>query len=179
VPYQLPQGAKVDVYITGDIVEILYDHCRIASHKLDNRKGRHTTIKDHMPSNHAVYSSWNPEYFIDQARVIGDNAVNLFKAMFERREVLEQSYRACRGILRLADMYTAGRVDAACGRSLKFRGYSYRSVSDILKNGLDRHDPRPPVSLALSHENIRGKVYFINPPQDQGLKPGFGSQEVQ
>jgi hypothetical protein len=132
-----------------------------------------------MPSNHAVYSSWNPEYFIDQARVIGDNAVNLFKAMFERREVLEQSYRACRGILRLADMYTAGRVDAACGRSLKFRGYSYRSVSDILKNGLDRHDPRPPVSLALSHENIRGKVYFINPPQDQGLKPGFGSQEVQ
>jgi transposase len=161
VPWKLA-GEQVDAYISGETLEIFHNRYRVASHKIDHRRGYHTTIKEHMPPRHAIYAGWSPEYFIDQAKTIGENAVSLFKAIFERRNIVEQGYRSCRGILRLTQAYPAARVESACARALKFKGYSYRSVSDILKNGLDKQPCQGSLSLDLSHENIRGKIYFIN-----------------
>ena len=72
------------------------------------------------------------------------------------------AYRSCLGILRLEERYGASRLERAAARSLAFGGASYKSVSHVLKAGLDREAlpaarsrPEP-----LFHENLRGADYF-------------------
>ena len=63
---------------------------------------------------------------------------------------------------RLARQYTPVRLEAACTRALAIRSPTYRSVTSILKSGLDRQHHLPsttPGALPL-HENIRGSEYF-------------------
>jgi transposase len=170
--YSVPEklrGKKVDVAATDKTVEIFYDNQRVASHLYSDQKGRHSTIKEHMPLSHQAYALWSPEYFIDRAQAIGEHAAALFKAIFAAREIPLHGYRTCRGILRLVDVYPAPRVGKACLRALKFRGYSYRSVSAILKNGLDTREEKPLTDVGTYHENVRGKSYF-NQSSDQEVQ---------
>lgn len=73
----------------------------------------------------------------------------------------EQGYRAVLGILRLGRTYSAERLEAACGRALRFGTASYRSVYSILARGLDQ-EAEPEISPAALpfHENIRGGEYY-------------------
>lgn len=52
VPYEFIKR-KVDVRATDTIVEIFYNHNRIASHRrLYERKGQYNTVTEHMPEDH-------------------------------------------------------------------------------------------------------------------------------
>ena len=56
-------GKRVDVRITGTIIEVFYNQNRIASHRrLYGRKGRYSTITEHMPKEHQYYLEWNCEW---------------------------------------------------------------------------------------------------------------------
>ena len=46
--------------------------------------------------------------------------------------------RQIHGILRLAEKYGPGRLNAACGRANAFGDPSYRTVKTILEKGLDQ-----------------------------------------
>ncbi len=74
-------------------------------------------------------------------------------------------YRSCLGIIRLAQQYSAQRVEAAAERALLAKACRYQSVKSILKNSLDTVplSPPPPGSPPLTHDNVRGAEYF-----DQG-----------
>src|SRR5690606_6579590 len=74
----------------------------------------------------------------------------------------EQGYRACLGLMRLGDRYGKDRLESACRRAIHIRGISYRSVSSILQNGLDRMPLEMQNALALpqAHENLRGADYY-------------------
>jgi transposase len=81
----------------------------------------------------------------------------------ENRPHPEQGFRSSLGIIRLAKRYDPQRLENACERALRIKGYSYKSVKSILKNGLDRQpllfdeaDQTPPPD----HQNIRGKQYY-------------------
>ena len=50
----------------------------------------------------------------------------------------EHGYRRCLGLLNHARRYGKARLEAACERALAIHSPSYRSVSSILKQGLDR-----------------------------------------
>jgi hypothetical protein len=63
---------------------------------------------------------------------------------------------------RLAREYTPPRLEAACTRALAIRSPNLKSVTNILKSGLDRQHSLPtstPGALPV-HENIRGPDYF-------------------
>lgn len=63
VPYEYIKR-KVDVRVTDLILEIFYNHNRIASHKrLYGRKGQYSTILEHMPPDHQKYLEWNGDRF--------------------------------------------------------------------------------------------------------------------
>ena len=74
----------------------------------------------------------------------------------------EMGYRGCLGIIRLAEKYSAQRVEAAAERALLTGACRYQSVESILKNSLDQVPPRlrrrPPPPPP--HDNIRGAEYF-------------------
>ncbi len=161
VPYKL-RDEKFDVRYTNKTVEIFCNGGRIASHLRDDTKGRHTTVKEHMPKSHREYLEWNPSRIINWAKTMGESTAELTSRILTIRKHPEQGYRSCMGILRLAKRYSRDRLESACKRALAIRGYSYKSVESILKHGLDREElPDQEEQIAVTHENIRGSEYFI------------------
>ena len=160
VPYQLVRK-KVDVRMTSATVECFYKNKRVAAHKRNYQKGRHTTIKEHMPTRHQKYLEWSPERFLRWAEKIGPQAVILTEQILSSRAYPQQAYRSLLGILRLGKSYSDERLEAACGRAIVIGATSYRSVESILKNGLDSKPlPEKEISPPVRHQNIRGSQYY-------------------
>jgi hypothetical protein len=80
----------------------------------------------------------------------------------EHRPHPEQGYRACLGLLALVRRYSAQRLEAACTRAMAIRAPHLRSVTNILKCGLDRQPSLLPAtdSPAIEHDNVRGPDYY-------------------
>jgi transposase len=162
VPYQLVKG-QVDVRLTAATVEVLFKNRRVASHQRSYREGGFTTLREHMPKSHRRYLEWTPSRIIRWAGQNGPKTEKLVTQIMRSRPHPEQGFRSCLGIMRLAQRYSAERVENACARALALNGLSYKSVESILKNGLDQQpavldqteDPAP-----LAHDNIRGNEYY-------------------
>jgi transposase len=168
VPYMLIHEEVVARY-TARTVEIFHGSRRVASHARSQRRGYHTTVRDHMPKSHQEYLDWTPTRIIDQAKKIGTQTSELVEAILNHRQYPELGYRSCLGIIRLAKTYSGERLEKACQRALMIGGLSYRSVQAILKSGLDRQPLTPRVRQAvIAHDNIRGSGYFGGPEVGRG-----------
>jgi transposase len=162
VPYQLARE-QVDARITATTVEVLFKNKRVASHKRSYIQGISTTLAEHMPKSHQKYLEWTPSRIIRWAGKNGPNTQKLVTRILDSRPHPEQGFRSCLGIMSLAKQYSPERLENACYRALMIKGFSYKSVKSILKNGLDQQpllfdetENTPPVT----HENIRGKKYY-------------------
>ena len=92
-----------------------------------------------MPEKHRQYTQWNAERFIRWASDIGPFTKQTVKAIIASRKVEEQSYKSCIALLKLADSYSIGRLEAACQKALSYTASpSFRSIRTILKTGSDR-----------------------------------------
>ena len=141
VPYEYIKR-KVDVRITEKIMEVFYNHNRIASHKrLFGRKGQYSTIVEHMPPDHQQYLEWNGNRFRKWAELIGPNTHKTVDAILTSKRVEQQTYKSCMGLLKLVDRYSAGRLEAACEKALTFTASpSYKSIKNILVAGTTKED---------------------------------------
>ena len=161
VPHQLI-GKLIDVRITATTVECFYKSRPVASHIRSYLKGRHTTLKEHMPKSHQQWAKWNPQRFINWAAKIGPHTAELIEVILNSRKHPQQGFRSCLGILRLAKSYDEQRLEAACRRALIIGGTSYKSVASILKYNLDQK-PLPGQTRSeavIDHQNIRGARYY-------------------
>ena len=121
IPYEYI-GKKVDVRVTSAIIEVFYNHNRIASHRrLYGRKNQYSTVTEHMPKDHQFYLEWNGDRFRKWAERIGENTAKVIDAILRSKRVEQQSYRACMGLLKLADKYSPAKLEEAgkAGRSLQ------------------------------------------------------------
>jgi len=162
VPYQLVKK-QVDVRITTHTVEILFKNQRVASHKRSYKQGFFATLQQHMPKAHRRYLEWTPSRIINWAAKNGPNTEKLVTRIMENRPHPEQGFRSSLGIIRLADHYGPQRLENACARALFIKGYSYKSVKSILKNGLDQQSllfAQTEEPCSPDHQNIRGKHYY-------------------
>jgi len=161
VPHTLIKK-KIDVRITNNTIECFYKSKRVASHIRSHHKGRHSTVKEHMPKSHQKWAQWTPQRFVRWAAKIGPHTRTLIENVLNSRAHPQQGYRSCLGILRLAKSYGDDRLEAACRRAVAIGGTSYRSVESILKHNLeqkplpDQSSKNPPVE----HINIRGARYY-------------------
>jgi hypothetical protein len=101
---------------------------------------------------------------VNWARTIGPNTARLFERILEDKPHPEMGYRACLGIIRLADVYTAARMESAAQLALATGACRYESIKSILKNSLDLAPPAkvetPPPTTPPRHDNLRGAGYF-------------------
>lgn len=162
VPYQLVRQ-QCDVRITATTVEFLFKNCRVASHQRSYRKGGFTSLPEHRPKAHQQYLEWTPSRIINWAGKNGTHTSELVSQILKHKPHPEQGFRSCLGIIRLAKKYSPERLEAACKRALKIKAYSYKSVSSILKTGLDQQplllDDTYPEKTVI-HQNIRGEDYY-------------------
>ena len=164
VPYEYIKR-KVDVRMTDTVVEIFYEHNRIASHRrLYGRKGQYSTVTGHMPEDHQKYLEWNGDRFRKWAEKIGENTVKVVNALLSSQRVEQQSYRSCMGLLKLADKYSADRLEAACAKALAYTSSpSFKSIKNILAAEKDRPVPAEGQGEKAVHNEYaltRGADYY-------------------
>lgn len=160
VPYQLVRQ-QVEVRVASDTIEALYKGRRVSIHPRSYLKGKFTTITEHMPKAHQGYTEWTPSRLISWAERTGPRTAQLIETIMSTKPHPQQGFRSCLGIMRLGKKYSHERLEAAAGRALAIRAYSYRSIRSILECGLDRVATEGKEALpAIQHDNIRGQLYF-------------------
>jgi transposase len=161
VPHRLV-GAKLDVRVTGSLLECFASNQRVAGHAVSTVRGDFTTVAEHMPASHRAHREWTPAKLIAWGQRIGVSTAAVVTWQLERRPHPEQGYRACLGLLALVRKYSAERLEAACTRAMAIRAPTLRSVTNILKCGLDRQPSLFPVAAGpvIEHENVRGPDYY-------------------
>jgi transposase len=161
VPHRLV-GTKLELRITGLLLECFASNQRVASHAVSALKGKFTTVPEHMPASHRAHLEWTPAKLIAWGQRIGVSTAAVVTWQLEHRPHPEQGYRACLGLLALVRRYSAERLEAACTRAMAIRAPNLRSVTNILKSGLDRQPSlfAATDSPAIEHENVRGADYY-------------------
>ena len=170
VPYEYIKHT-VDVRLTQNMVEIFYQGNRIASHKrLYGHPGQYSTVCEHMPEKHRQYAQWNSERFIRWACDIGPHTEQTVKAIIASRKIEQQSYKTCIALLKLSDMYSSGRLEAACEKALSYSSCpSFRSIRTILKTGSDKRKTDAPQGNdndGRQYAFTRGTTYYAGGKND-------------
>jgi hypothetical protein len=154
---------KVDVRITKGTVEIFFDGNRICSHpRLYGRANQYSTVEDHMPPNHQQYIQWNGERFAKWAVKIGLSTETVVRAILAGYKVEQQGYKACMGLLKLADKYSGERLESACKKALSYTPRpSLKHVQTILSSGQDKvQDNSMSQTSSSQYGFTRGADYY-------------------
>jgi len=164
VPYEYIKQV-VDVRLTRNVIEIFDHQKRIASHlRLTGRPGQYSTQELHMPEDHQKYLEWDSKRFLDWGAKIGPSTVQALKAILASHKIEQQAYRACMGLLKLADKYTATRLENATAKALSYTSSpSFKNIKNILVSGLDKPESATPAKTdenTASFGFTRGAAYY-------------------
>jgi transposase len=161
VPYTLVQE-RVEVRATPTTIEIFHKGQRVASHVRGHGREQVFTQREHRPKSHQAHLEWTPSRMVHWAEQIGPHTAKLFERILAEKPHPEMGYRSCLGIIRLAEQYSAIRMEAAADRAIRTGACRFKSVKSILKNSLDQQPlpELPALPVPPSHDNIRGAEYF-------------------
>jgi len=161
VPYRFVKQ-KVELRITLTTVTIMKDSKQIAAHARSIHKGKHSTVREHMPKNHQEYGDWSPSRILSWGNSLGASCGQVIQKVIEAKDHPVKGYRAALGIIRLEKPYGKARLEAACQRACDCQAYSYHSIKSILEKGLDQKpaEEAPERGLPQDHENLRAVSEF-------------------
>lgn len=121
---------------TDTTVKLYHNLNLVAVHPRLRRPGARSTVDGHMPPEALVWKLQDPQWCLRQSEAVGPSCHRLIRRLFSDR-VLD-NLRAAQGIIGLAKKYGTVRLESACRRALHFDNPRYRTVKDILKQGLDQ-----------------------------------------
>ena len=161
VPHQY-RSKKVEARVTLNMVELLHNGKRIASHVRNDNEGGATTDNAHMPDSHRAYAEQNNSHYTQWAESIGEYAVKLVTAQFKGKASYSmEANNACSQLQSLARLYGNERFGAACQCALNIESPTVKSVRSILQCKIDmRSDDAPQQSQLPQHHNVRGADYY-------------------
>ncbi len=163
VPYDLI-GEKVDIRLTKDTVEVFFNGSRVASHLRKRVAQRDPIIQpEHMTPEHKQYLNYNSDDFTAWAAEIGTNTSAVVAYFLNNGKEVEQGYKSCASLTKLASRYGKARLESACSRVLDVTvSPSIRNISTILKTMQDTRSSAS--SVAPNDDNsygiTRGASYF-------------------
>jgi len=161
VPYTMI-GKEVEICLNAETVEIFLGGKRVASHLRTYLRNVFITDSAHRPHSHREYLQWTPERMCNWGKTIGLHTAAMIDAIIKTADHPDHAYRKCLGILRLSKRFGNDRLELACARALKLHAFGYRSVKNILNQGLEAadipEDAQP--SEPLLHDNVRGSDYY-------------------
>ena len=114
-----------------------------------------------MPEKHQQYVQWNGERFQNWAKKIGPETETVISAILSGYKVEQQGYKACMGLLKLADKYTPERLENACRKALTFTPRpSLKNVQAILASGQDKTEGAKETTSSSAYGFTRGAEYY-------------------
>jgi len=159
VPYRYI-GKTVDVRISGDTVEIYFEGERISLHKRSYQKGKATTERSHRPPKHNGYLERTVELMKERGYQIGGYCGRVIEKILSEMPHPEMGFRSCEGIFRLGKLYGKERTEKACCKAYSIGISNYRTIRNILENGMEEEDDALTIVRSGMHGNIRGKKYY-------------------
>ncbi len=165
IPYQYI-GQKAKVVFDAETVEVWVDMKRIAVHRRIYSEG-YTTLPEHMPEKHRAYAAsrneFNAAYFQKKARQIGRSTAEVIDVILSSAVFVQQSYRSCQGLLRLAGRYGTDRLENACRLMEPKAAATYKRIKTMLENNMDRHPADEDLfnrSYMPTNDNVRGAAAY-------------------
>jgi transposase len=138
-------GQTLMLRATATRVEISYQNQRVASHPRATHAGQRVSNILHYPDTKIAGLLATPVRVRQQAAAVGAATGRLVEQMLADKPV--DRLRAAQGVVNLSKRYGPARLETACRRALAFGDASYRCVSSILRQDLDRL-PLPPEAAA-------------------------------
>ena len=129
----------------------------------DGSRGQNQAVTQdgYRPKSHQAHLEWTPSRIVNWAATMGASTAQLVQRILDDKPHPEMGYRACLGIIRLAQKYSPARMESAAERAVLTGAVSYKSVQSILRNGLDTQPAAAPAPRSSpEHENLRGSEYY-------------------
>jgi hypothetical protein len=115
-------------------------------------RGKQTDWADYPPEKVAFFMR-TPTWCRRRAAELGESVTAVVAALFEVNAL--HRLRSVQGVLRLADKYSAERLDKACARAITVGDPSYRTVKGILAAGTEA-DTDDEVDVAAAPAHLHG-----------------------
>ena len=138
-PFEKRPGSRLEIWEEEKVVEIYYDHQRIASHPKfpDYVENRYRTEPSHMPD-YFNEPEMNDVRMLSWAATIGPYTNDVIARVFRSVQIKEQGYNAALAILRLSKGYEKKRFETACRIALEMSSSPrYRLIQSLLVNNQD------------------------------------------
>lgn len=153
--YSIPEqyvGQTVSVRATLTMIRFYYQNVLIKAHPAATRKGQWQTDVNDLKPAAQHYLENTPASCLDKANAIGEATYQVIKKTLSRQST--STLRKAQAILRLAETYTPSRLEVACQRAITFDNTEYKTLQNILAQGLDKLLPEsaPQYSYAALSE---------------------------
>jgi len=160
--YSLPPG-HIDqtVWVRADTRLVhLYnqDNTLLKYHPRATHKGQWQTDWQDIPKERRDYVLQSAEQLISLARHKGEKIAKWVE-MVIGTHLSETKKRKVNALLRLAEQYTASRLEAACARAIAYHNFKLKAIERILETGLEKNaieasEPAPslPTEGAFLHQ---------------------------
>lgn len=141
VPYRLI-GARVLVMAGSSFLRIFYQGEEVTLHPRATQPWQYLWKPEHAPPQLEQFLASSTQGLLLWAKRLGSSVVSVAQAILADKAV--DGIRPVRALVRLAERYGSGRLEAACQRALQFHTATYQSVKNILVQELDCAPERQP-----------------------------------
>ena len=132
-PHEL-RGKQLDVWATAATIEVYHLGKRVAFHARSTVNRRFITDPKHYPPEHQAYYEATPAWARAQAGKVGPHTEKLVTGLLSGPYPLKYLRRA-QGILRLAKVYGADKLELAAARANDLNQNTYPFIERLLKHG--------------------------------------------
>jgi transposase len=166
-PYHY-RGREVSAKVTGTLLEIYYNHERIATHTKfpEYRTNGFSTHKEDMPDEYNQ-PEWDDRRIKRWAADIGENTAEAIDRIFRGVSIKEQAYNSSLSVLKLSKAYSPERLEVACEIAMKsIRVPRYHHLKAILSGNQDIIHLEQKQGQVLREKNsnaggyVRGAGYY-------------------
>ncbi|MFZ3580360.1 Mu transposase domain-containing protein, partial [Virgibacillus sp. DJP39] len=135
VPYEYI-NREVEIRLTDDLVEVYFNHMRIASHKrLYGKFGQLSSIRDHMPDNHKLFVDQTPEAAIEWAESIGPSTLNVVQYILDASQTEKLAVQSIFSLKKSERRYSKYEIERACKMIISMtKRPTVKGIQTILKN---------------------------------------------
>jgi transposase len=135
VPYEYI-NRQVEVKLSDELVEVFFNHMRVASHKrLYGKFGQFSTTRDHMPDNHKLFVDQTPEAAIEWAESIGASTLSVIRFLLDTSQTEKQALQSIFSLKKSERRYTKHEIERACKMVISMtKRPTVKSIQTILKN---------------------------------------------
>ncbi len=146
VPWRLI-GQQVWLRATAPTIVVYADDVRVAMH---DRRGKtvRSTCDEHLPVERAPWRHRSRTYWEERADRIAPEVGAYVRAVFDSDDVLSM-LRVVQAAVTHLEKFPATRAAAACTRAQHYGSYQYRTIKNILRDGLDLTPLATPTCGAL------------------------------